>query len=422
MFSRRSFLASCAAPAVLRGAAPAPGPSVLLISAWNLYNIGDVAHTPGFLQLARKHFPAARITLLAASYQREISDYLLPKFPGLEVLPMEFKAGKPLSAAMQAAFASADLLVLNSGMTLSYGYYGLTWDGYIPRLAAFMKAHQMGIPFGIYGHSFDKVEPQADIVFRDVLSRAAFIYTRDTESLALLRSTGVNSPEMGFGPDAAFGFHLLDEERGERFLKKHDLEPGRFLAFIPRLDVNRFRKDGREKAHAEQTRRIITEWVRATGLPVALVPEVKKEIESARSGVYDLLPEDIRAKVRFQPEFWMPDEAQYVYSRALAVASAEMHSVILGLAAGTPSVHFYFQQAGLKQWMMRDIGLEPWLLDQDRVPPEKIAETLAAIARDPRAARRETARAMDFVRQRQAHTMGFARRAAEAHYRKRPAG
>ena len=389
------------------------------MSAWNLYNIGDVAHTPGFLQLAQKYFPAAKVTLLAASYVREISDYLKPKFPGLEVIPMEFKPGKPLSPEMLEAFKSADLLVLNSGMTLSYGYYGLTWDGYIPKLAAFLKAHEGGIPFGIYGHSFDKVEPQADIVYRDVLSRASFIYTRDGESLKLLRSAGVRSPEMAFGPDAAFGFRLFDDARGEQFLKKHELEAGKFLAFIPRLDVNRFRKDGREKAHAEQTRQIITEWVRATGLPVALVAEVKREIEAAKQGVYDQLPEDIRRKVRFQADYWMPDEAQYVYSKALAVASAEMHSVILGLAAGTPSVHFYFQQAGLKQWMMRDIGLEPWLLDQDQVPPEKIAGVLVAIARDQKAARLETAKAMDFVRGRQAHTMGVVRRAAEAHYNKR---
>jgi polysaccharide pyruvyl transferase WcaK-like protein len=115
----------------------------------------------------------------------------------------------------------------------------------------------------------------------------------------------------------------------------------------------------------------------------------------------------------------MPDEAQYVYSKALAVASAEMHSVILGLAAGTPSVHFYFRQAGLKQWMMRDIGLEEWLLDQDQVAPEKIAGALVAIAKDRRAAGRQTAKAMDFVRERQTHTMGFVRRAAEAHFEKR---
>ena len=83
--------------------------------------------------------------------------------------------------------AGADLLVLNSGMTLSYGYYGHEWDRYIPRLLAFLKARELGVPYGIYGHSFDRVDPPADILYRDVLGGAAFVYTRDSESLALLK-------------------------------------------------------------------------------------------------------------------------------------------------------------------------------------------------------------------------------------------
>jgi polysaccharide pyruvyl transferase WcaK-like protein len=391
----------------------------LLISGWNIYNIGDVAITPGFLQLVRKHFPGARVTMLAASYPKEISEYLTPKFPDLKILPMEFHAGKSLSPAMEEAFRGADLLVLNSGMTMSYGYYGLEWDRYMPRPLAFLKAREMGIPYGVYGHSFDKVEPQADILYRDIFRTASFIYTRDSESLKVLKGVGVACPEMAFGPDSTFGFVLQNRERGENYLRTNGLEPGKFLALIPRLDVNRFRQDGQEKAHAEQTREIIVRWVKATGLPVALVPEVKKQIEPAKTMVNDLLPPEIRAKVRFQEDFWWPDEAQYVYGKALAIASCEMHSIILGLAAGTPSVHFYFAQAGLKQWMVRDIGLPEWLLDQDKVPPGRITDTLLEIHRDPAAARRKTAKAMAYVAQRQTETMAMVRRSAEAHYRKR---
>jgi polysaccharide pyruvyl transferase WcaK-like protein len=43
-------------------------PSLLLLSGWNLYNIGDVAITPGFLRLVRRFLPQARVTVLAASY------------------------------------------------------------------------------------------------------------------------------------------------------------------------------------------------------------------------------------------------------------------------------------------------------------------------------------------------------------------
>ena len=417
--TRRSFLATTSALAAAPANAAPSGPSILLISGWNLYNIGDVAITPGFLQLAQKHFPAARITMLASSYPKEITAYLTPKFPNLKILPMEFHAGKNLTPAMEEAFRAADLLVLNSGMTMSYGYYGLEWDRYMPRPLAFMKARELGVPYGVYGHSFDKVEPQADILYRDIFRTAAFVYTRDSESLKVLKSAGVACPEMAFGPDSTFGFEWQNHERGESYLKAHQLEPGKFLAFIPRLDVGRFRDDGQEKAHAEQTREIIVRWVRTTGLPVALVPEVKNQIEPAKRLVFDLLPDDIRSAVRFQADYWMPDEAQYVYGKALALTSAEMHSIILGLGAGTPSVHFYFRQAGLKQWMMRDIGLPEWLLDQDQVSPQQIADTLLAIHRNPAEARRKTAKAMAYVAERQTATMAVVRRSAEGHYRHR---
>jgi polysaccharide pyruvyl transferase WcaK-like protein len=416
--TRRSFLATSSAALAAGGSGRGAqrGPSILLISGWNLYNIGDVAITPGFLQLVQKHFPAARVTMLASSYPKEIGAFLKPKFPELEILPMEFHAGKPLSAAMQQAFRTADLLVLNSGMTMSYGYYGLEWDRYIVRPMAFLYAREMGIPYGVYGHSFDKIAPHADILYRDIFRTAAFVYTRDSESLKTLQAAGVKNPEMAFGPDSTFGFHWQNQERGEAFLKAHRLEPGKFLAFIPRLDVNRFRDDGQEKHHAEQTREIITRWVKETGLPVALVPEVQKGLDPARKMVYEVLPPEVRQAVRFQPDYWMPDEAQYVYAKALALTSAEMHSIILALAAGTPSVHFYFRQAGLKQWMMRDIGLPEWLLDQDQVPPGKIAETLVAIYKDPAEARRKTAKAMAYVAERQTATMSAVRRAAEIHF------
>ncbi|HEX2515523.1 MAG TPA: polysaccharide pyruvyl transferase family protein [Chloroflexota bacterium] len=397
------------------------GPSILLLSGWNLYNIGDVAITPGFLRLVRRFVPEARVTVLAASYPEELRAYL-QKFPEqlgeIELLPMEFKAGEPLSPAMEAAFAGADLLVLNSGMTLSYGYYGHAWERILPRLLAFLKARELGVPYGIYGHSFDRIDPPADILYRDVLGRAAFVYTRDSESLALLRAKGVACPEMAFGPDSTFAFDLRNgatEGYADRFLSEHGLEAGRFLAFVPRLDVDRFRDDGRELVHAEQTREMIAQWVRRTGEPVVIVPEVSRLLEAHKPLVFDRLPADVAPLVRYMADYWMPDEAQAVYARARLVVSAEMHSVILALAAGTPALHPHFAQAGLKQWMLRDLGIEEWLFDQDAVPVERIADAMVAVQEAPETARRAVARATEAFRRRQGETMAVLRAAALGH-------
>ena len=415
--TRRLLLQSAVYP--LARAQRVTRPSILLMSGWNYYNIGDVAITPGFLRLVQQYIPEARVTVLLHSYPNELGGYLKERFPDLAILPMEFKAGVPLSQPMEQAFADADLLVLNSGMTLSYGYYGLEWERYIPRMLAFLKARENRLPYGVYGQSFDRVEPQADILYRDVFRTAAFVYTRDSESLALLRKRGVACPEIGFTPDSTFAFNLRDDAAATEFRKRHQLEPGRFVAVVPRLDVSRFRNDGREKIDAEQTRAVIERYVASAREPVVLVHEVTRAIEPVKTMVFDPLSEEAKRWVRYHPDYWMPDAAQSVYASARAVVSMEMHSVILGLAAGTPSIHPFFGEAGLKQWMMRDIGLPQWLMDQDQVYAAGISDAMLAIYRDSADARARTAAAMDRVRRRQGETMARVRRACMEHFERR---
>jgi polysaccharide pyruvyl transferase WcaK-like protein len=416
--TRRAFLPSLAAPLL---AQPQRRPHILFIGGWNLYNIGDVAIPLGFFRLRDQYFPEAKITLLIASYPKELGDYYRSFYPDLDIIPFEFKAGVPLSPQTEEAFRGADALVLGSGMTLSYGYYGLEYDRYIPRLLAFLKAKQMGIPFGVYAHSFDKLEPHAEYLYKEVLNQAAFIYTRDSESLKLIQSKGVSTRETAFAPDTTFGFdlHKRPEAKtlGEAFLREHKLEPGKFLSFIARLDVNRFRNDGREQHHAEQTRELIIRYVRATKETVAIVPEVERLLKDTKQMVYDQLPGDVKPLVRCSEKYWMPAEAQHVYTNSRMVVSAEMHSVILGLAAGTPSLHPYFAQAGLKQWMMRDLGLQQWLFDQDAVPLEKVSDAMLAVHKDTARARATVAKAMDFARKRQRETFAVLKRAAMGHIR-----
>ena len=65
---RRDFLhlsaaASAAVTARPLFSAAARAPRVLVRSAWQSVNIGDIAHTPGALALLERHFPEAELTL-----------------------------------------------------------------------------------------------------------------------------------------------------------------------------------------------------------------------------------------------------------------------------------------------------------------------------------------------------------------------
>jgi polysaccharide pyruvyl transferase WcaK-like protein len=117
-----------------------------------------------------------------------------------------------------------------------------------------------------------------------------------------------------------------------------------------------------------------------------------------------LIAEDLRDRVHALDRFWLPDEAAWVYERAALLFSAEMHSIIMALAAGTPCVMFRLQGTGdaadalaaglsqeehimsdgLKNRMMEDLGLGDWLFyrsEDARI--EDVANRLLHIHRNP---------------------------------------
>ena len=88
----------------------------------------------------------------------------------------------------------------------------------------------------------------------------------------------------------------------------------------------------------------------------------------------------------------------------------EPHSLIMGLAMGTPIVHYFLPQHGVKGFMFRDIGLPEWLMKIMEEPPEHVSATLCQIDRDYERAQMKVRRAMQFVHQRSAEMMAVLRR------------
>ncbi len=366
-----------------------------------------MAHTPGFLRLVEKHFPEAHVTVALASYFKETSEYLKQRFPWIDTIERPFRPNQAMTADYERAFNKAGCVVLNSGMTMSYGYYGLDYGRIMTNTLALMMAREAGKPYGIFGHSFDRMDPPAEILLGGLLSNANFIYLRDSTSLRFLQSKKIKPRVMDFGPDAAFGFDLRDDKKAKEFMQRERLEPGRFIVFIPRVDIERLGGGdaARLPVHAAYQRAVIERYIRETGETVAMVAEVEPEIPKAKSLVYDPLPEDVKKKVVFRSEFWWPDEALSLYVNARSVTSLEMHSVIMSIGAGVPSLHPYYPEVGSKQWMMKDIGLPEWMFDIDKVPPAAISDTLIGIFRDTAGARKRAGAAEALVDSKQAGMM-----------------
>ena len=80
---------------------------ILLRGSWQTRNIGDIAHTPGFLELARERLPGCEIHLWPCEIDRGVREMLLQNYPGLVIADTE--------EARKRSFELCDIFVHGSG-------------------------------------------------------------------------------------------------------------------------------------------------------------------------------------------------------------------------------------------------------------------------------------------------------------------
>ena len=388
---------------------------LLLCSGWQTVNIGDVAHTPGALAVIEEHIPDAEVTLwLYNPLTPEARAMMLRRFPRLTIVEGTLDAQRePTAPAVLAAMDRCDFFLHGSGpSTLGWAHA----EAFVRRTGRGFGV--LGVTYGLYG-----------IPEKATLSKARFVFFRDSVSLARAKADGVRAPIMEWGPDTAFAADLRDDARATAFLNSHGLADGTYLCcnsryrFTPfwlipskqqRIDPARHARNEEKKVadHAPLLA-AIESVVRDTGLKVLLCPEDETQMAITREMLYDKLPAGTRRRVVWRDTFWLPDEAISVYRRSAGLFGHEMHSPIMCIGNGIPAIVCRWAEQSTKGFMWRDIGLGDWLFDFD-VPAEAAAMPAAvlALARDPAAARRRAEEARAYVRGRFRSTMDIVSRAA----------
>ena len=414
---------------------------VLLRSSWQSVNIGDIGHTPGALALLWKYCPELEITLWPGKLEHGSRDFLKDAFPKLRFAEGSVgKDGKPTTPELGRAWAEADLYLNGSGSGFAGSHHAI----------AFRRA--TGKPVGVFGTSTDPVsgfgegrDPEGGTLqslreralrlpkdhlqgdLRFVIDEAAFFFCRDTITRDYLRAQGVRTPLIEFGPDAQLGMPMRDDAKGERWLREHGLEAGRFICVIPRLrytpyhrmrgqtptEVDR-KKDEindrtTEKDHAK-LRELITRYVRETGNRVMVCAEMTYQVEMGWDVLVQSLPVEVRDNVVWRDTYWLPDEAASVYAKASCVVSLECHSPLIALHQGTPIIHVRQPTDTCKGQMYRDIGCSDWLQEVDETDGAALWRVLSEIVKDPAGARAKVRRVMSGVEADQAKMVEAVRR------------
>jgi polysaccharide pyruvyl transferase WcaK-like protein len=453
--NRRQFLthtagAAAAAAAIrpnLFAAAAKSGrpPQILLRSSWQSVNIGDIGHTPGALTLLGKHFPEAEITLWPGRLGHGSRELLTKGYPKLKIVEGSVdKEGKPTTPELARLWTETDLYLSGSGSGFPSSNHAV----------AFHKT--TGKPVGVFGVSTDPISGigpnreaeggtlneirakasqlppthlNADL--RYIMDRAAFFFCRDTISRDYLKSQGVKTPILEFGPDAQLGMHLRDDAKGFAFLKAHGLQDGKFICVIPRKrytpyyevnNVARVASDDIKDAINNRTtetdhaklREMIISYVKATGNKVMACAEMTYQVKMAKDVLVDPLPADVKKNVVWRDSYWLPDEAASIYSKAQAVISVECHSPLIALHNGTPT--FYVRQPTdtCKGQMYRDIGANDWFFEVDETNGKELWSRLETIVKDPARAKAKVKAIMATVEARQKRMVDAVRQAATA--------
>ncbi len=445
--NRRQFLArttSAAAavsfPHVFAAAAKSGRPPrILLRSSWQSVNIGDIGHTPGALSLLEKNFPEAEVTLWPGELGHGSRELLTKGYPRLKIAEGSVKDDKPTTAALAKAWDETDLYLSGSGSGFPAAAHAVTF-------------HKVtGKPVGVFGVSTDpisgigrgreaeggtleqirakaaKLPPthlSADL--RYIMDRSAFFFCRDTISRDYLKTQGVKTPILEFGPDAQLGMRLRDDAKGLAWLAAHQLSEGKFICVIPRLRYTpyyRIRNTKRtpdddikdainerttEKDHAK-LREMIASYIRATGNKVMVCAEMTYQVQMGKDVLVDPLPADVKKNVVWRDTYWLPDEAASIYAKAQAVISVECHSPLIALHNGTPT--FYVRQPTdtCKGQMYRDFGANDWFFEVDETSGPQLWSRLETIVKNPAAAKAKVKSIMATVESRQKRMVDAAR-------------
>ena len=394
---KTGFLAAASAhPRAARALQSRPR-TVLLRSSWQTENIGDIAHTPGLLRSMEHYLPEVSVILWPKDLDRGVEPMLRKRFPKLRIVRGGDNWCSPQPHAedptIEEAMREASLMINGSGS-------GLVGQKELERWRATTAK-----PYGAFGVSVGTVigvanqqQPSLSDELLDLLHGAAFLFTRETRSLQVVRGARVRCPHVDFAPDASFAMDVRDDVAAQALLQRAGLEPDKYICAIPRLRITPYwdmvagfkmapeevaRRKAVNEKHAPsdhaKMREVLTTWVRQTGHKVLLCPEMTYQVGLLRPLLFDPLPDDVQSKVVPMERYWLVDEAASVYRQARAVISMECHSPIIANANGRPGFYLRQPEDTWKGQMYPDLGLGDWKFEIETATGHEIAERLLRV-------------------------------------------
>ncbi|HAZ04288.1 MAG TPA: polysaccharide pyruvyl transferase [Prolixibacteraceae bacterium] len=384
--------------------------TILLCTGIQYANMGDHGHVTGILNLLTMYLPEARIVLWPKIDLPEFDELISANWPDVRIIHSKLADGKPVDEEIGKVAKQVDFVIGGHGEETE-----VSW-----------VAKNFNKPYGIFGVT---VGAPPEGTRKEFIDSASFYFTRETASLENLKKAGVRCPVTDFVPDATFGSNVQDEQKSSVFMRKNELKYKKFLCVVPRLrvtpyyriapelrydpspwsdervrEVDQLNNKHKEEDHAKARAAMIA-WVRQTGYPVLLCPEMIHNMDIFDELLLNPLPDDVKKNVIKKEHFWRIDEATTVYKNATAVISLECHSPIIAYTQGTPAFYLRQPEDTIKGQMYYDIGLPKWVFEIEKATGSDVAIRLMDLINDHQTATSRLSFAMNYVREKQKEAM-----------------
>ncbi|MFX0135990.1 MAG: polysaccharide pyruvyl transferase family protein [Candidatus Hodarchaeota archaeon] len=371
-------------------------------------NPGGSAIAMGMIKTLKAKFADCRVSLVSYYSNKKrlplIHRHLLKEFPDLEILKTPiinrieaysgthlfakyirgflwvwgmilatiklFLPSWMLNSTTIKKFKEADI-ILSRGTQIFYDRskfpvrktLALYWISYPILLAKKLKK-----PYIIYGQSFGPLRRKiSQKIVKFVLNRTNLVLVRERLSMDFLISLGIPKHKIKVIPDAAFSLPCPDVNTIKNMCEKFNLPIKNFLA----VTVRAWEETCDTDVFLENIADVIDRALDNNFVNIcAIVNQVRKGPASAGDDTdvsYRLLKYvKNKEKVRIIDEDFSPLKLLSLYGGAKVLTGTRLHSVILALISGTPSIAISY--AGPKTYgIMEMLGMEDYVLDMKKI-------------------------------------------------------
>jgi|GEM_PF-1295851 len=338
---------------------------VLLINSDLASNRGDRAIAEGNILLIRKRFPEAEITGLSENPERDSEWY------GINFLNMNFQSLNPIDFIRLAKAARGSDIVLWGGGEILKDYTNKAalwyWVAKISVLSRFNS--------NIYG-AYQGIGPTKSMFSKKlivhVVNRTRHFIVRDSESRDKLLAWGVPEKKVTSASDPAVIVkpEPLSGELIDKMCTTYNVDPSFFDNFIcigPRdwfhykpsgilpykykkrvfeaLGNNSVRESNEHQVYTKNLHSLIDTISKDFGVNILLIPMHMEESDQALCRLLAKSNPSTQTCVVDQDTL-SPAEVRSLISGAKAMIGFRLHSNIIGISSGVPSVNIYYVDKG----------------------------------------------------------------------------